>query len=254
MSQPECLNLPVKKIIEHGQDQFFSLYLEKFAAPCRTGQFVMIRPESWNTEPLWARPFSICENADSGLRIFFQIAGRGTRLLSTSGIGERIKIWGPLGNGFDISGEENLLILAGGMGIAPFTGLIKNHADPERVSLVFGHTAELDCFPIHELPKTARVTTFKQETEKDLKTFQDLIQARVKSSSGQKILACGPLPFLRFVHRTCRENAQQAWVSLENRMACGVGACLGCVQEDKNGEYVTTCKHGPVFSVNDIRI
>ncbi len=254
MLHPICSTLPVKGIDSPNSERFFSLYLGNEKWDYRPGQFVMIRPCSWDTDPVWPRPFSICESTDSGLRIFFQIAGRGTRYLAGLKVGDNLKIWGPLGNGFDFRERERLLILAGGMGIAPFIGFVKNHPHPENIRLVFGHTASADCFPLSELPLEIGKKVLLQETEEDLLDFQSIIREEIRSGEERRILACGPLPFLRFLQKTGREKNAQIQISLENTMACGVGACLGCVQENSEGEFVSTCRQGPVFPAHKIRI
>jgi len=255
MPQPEYISLPVKEIIPHGEKYFFSLYLKNPGWEYTPGQFVMLRPRSWELDPIWPRPFSICRSGEDGLRIFFRIAGRGTRLISRLMPGEHINVWGPLGNGFDFKAEDELLILAGGMGLAPFMGLMQKHPHPENLRLVFGYTAEKENYPLQEIPEAIpEQTIFRQKTEKDLGRFQEIIRERISRAGERRILACGPSPFLKFIRGKCLQTGTEAQISLENTMACGVGACLGCVQKDGRGGYISTCKNGPVFSINDIRM
>ncbi|MFP4168490.1 MAG: dihydroorotate dehydrogenase electron transfer subunit [Desulfonatronovibrionaceae bacterium] len=255
MPQPQCIFTAVKDISPHGSKDFFSLYLKNPGWDYAPGQFVMLRPESWGLDPLWPRPFSICQSTGRGLRIFFRIAGRGTRLLSGAAPGDIMRIWGPLGNGFDYSPGQKILILAGGMGLAPFLGLMSSHPRPGDIRLIFGYTAEQANYPLEEIPeRLGQKTFFRQKTAKDLEQFQKIVQDGIGAASDRLILACGPQPFLRFIRKRCLETGREAQISLENTMACGVGACLGCVQKDTRDEYVSTCKNGPVFPVKDIRI
>lgn len=213
----------------------------------------MLRPQGWDNDPIWPRPFSICEKNDDSLRIFIQIVGRGTGLISRLQPGSTLHIWGPLGNGFQFSPDMPLLILAGGMGIAPFVGLCKSHPNPELIRFIFGHRMDIGCYPFAELPPASSRIHLQQTGQADIFDFQRLLRQEIEDCpAGSRILACGPTPFLKVVQEYARESVKDAWMSLENKMACGVGACLGCVTMTSSGDYVQTCSHGPVFRAEDV--
>jgi dihydroorotate dehydrogenase electron transfer subunit len=250
---PSCHNLEIRAVSYAGSRDFVNIYLEPPDWGYRPGQFVMIRPEDWGNDPVWPRPFSICEKTDDSLRLFIQVVGRGTKLISRLRPGSTLDLWGPLGNGFMFDPGLPLLILAGGMGIAPFVGLCRDHKNPGQVSLLFGHRMDIGCYPFAELPADIHKKHLKQETMADIEDLKSVLKERIMDFSGKgRVLACGPSPFLRAVREYSIESGADARISLENKMACGIGACLGCVARTTNGEYVQTCTHGPVFKADDV--
>lgn len=186
------------------------------------------------------------------MRIFIQVVGRGTRLLSLCDPGSTINVTGPLGRGFRVP-EGPLLILAGGMGIAPFLGLCKNHPYPQKISMLFGHRLALKHYPFEESPGEMHKESMHQVSEDDLKTFAQVLGERIRDFAPKgEILACGPMPFLKVVQKyalACKASVQ---ISVETRMACGVGACLGCVVKTNEEEMVQSCLYGPVFAADKI--
>ena len=245
------------------------------------GQFVMIRPQSApHPDVFWARPFSISQMDEEKLRIVFQVAGRGTRALLGLERGELVTVWGPLGNGFAVSRSGPTLLLAGGIGIAPFVGYIERHPAPETLRLEFGHKLHLDCYPFVEC-LSANCTLAKTEAGKiliearnhhetcpeDLSRFVSTMADAIRDTAARNglVLACGPMPFLKSVKKIASQFKAQCQISLETRMACGVGACLGCVVKNTAPKvematasipevfrYVQTCTTGPVFWADQI--
>ncbi|MFW5730398.1 MAG: dihydroorotate dehydrogenase electron transfer subunit, partial [Desulfonatronovibrionaceae bacterium] len=229
------------------------LYLKPPAWDFQPGQFVMVRPGSWENDPVWPRPFSICEKTEAFLRLFIQVAGRGTRRLSRLKPGDLIHVWGPLGNGFEYDHKQPLLMLAGGMGMAPFVGLVKQHPVPDNASLVLGHRGSAEHYPISELAERMSIRALRQDTAEDILEFQKFLEKNISSFSSEgRILACGPVPFLRFIQDQAGKYKADAWISLENKMACGIGVCLGCTARTVLGEYRQTCTYGPVFRADSI--
>lgn len=224
------------------------------------GQFVMLRPPesgaaSWG-ELTWARPISICLLEKGRLTLMVQVAGRGTALLARLAPGDRVDVWGPLGNGFATAGPA--LLLAGGVGLAPFVGYARGHEDPASLSLVFGHRAPAESFEaVWELmPPGVGVTTFHETAPEDIPRFVALLDERVARSE-HPLRACGPGPFLATVQRQALAHGKACQLSLENKMACGVGACLGCVTrtETPGGpRRVQACTAGPVFDAAKITL
>lgn len=266
MAQSDFYDLSVIDNIPFGlagtQGQFFALRLE--LPPWKQwfpGQFVMIRPQSWTFEIPWARPFSICRVRNQELVVFFQIAGRGTERMAYLKSGDRVHLWGPLGNRFSIEDKPTLL-LAGGVGIAPFLGYVDMHPHPNNLSLLFGHKQPKDYYPTEMLFERITVHSFKEDTANDREVFLAKVQVGIQEHAERNglVIACGPVPFLKFVQTVALECNVRTQLSLESRMACGVGACLGCVVQttekwpvkDMAGMPVPTCTHGPVFWADQI--
>lgn len=235
------------------------------------GQFVMLRLKERGSDLIWARPFSICRADESSLTLFFQIAGRGTTLLSQVRKGETLDIWGPLGNSFAVSEKGPTLLLAGGIGIAPFVGYIERHPAPETLRMDFGHRLPLECYPFAACGSAIAARNHHECVPADLQAFVSTLEEGIADIAAQNglVLACGPQPFLRTVHSLAQAHNARAQLSLENRMACGVGACLGCVVKGKvsahavKGEgggadtpfsWVQTCTCGPVFWADEIKL
>jgi dihydroorotate dehydrogenase electron transfer subunit len=221
------------------------------------GQFVMLRPVSWAFEPLWARPFSICMLERGVLRIFFQVVGRGTRAMSALRRGDRVVVWGPLGRGFVVEPRTPTLLLAGGIGLAPFIGYARRHPRPDTLRLFFGHRPEAGEYPLDLLPEAVVVEASRQTCAEELACFVGDLERRIAEyAAGQGvILACGPHPFLQAVQSLAGKHRARTQLSLENRMACGVGACLGCVTETADQALpVKVCTQGPVFWAQDVNL
>ncbi|GAB6887415.1 dihydroorotate dehydrogenase electron transfer subunit [Desulfothermus okinawensis JCM 13304] len=251
--QITCLDLKVLEVAPVGGEEFFILRLSSPKWNYKTGQFVMLRPHSWGYDPYLPRPFSISDMDDEKLEIFFQVVGKGTKKLSQLRPGDKVKVWGPLGNGFKIDKSLPILILAGGMGIAPFLGLIKKHPKPENIEIIFGHRKDISCYPLKNISKKILIWTIRDKNQRDLMRLKKAIQIKIEgySSEGQ-IFACGPLPFLNMVHTVCSTKKTQLQISLERPMACGIGVCLGCSIPGPGDKNFQVCTHGPVFYCEEL--
>ncbi len=224
-------------------------------ADWKPGQFVMIRPQSWRQDMPWARPLSICRVTARHMVLFFQVVGRGTERLARLKSGDAVTVWGPLGNGFAVEPDAPTLLLAGGVGIAPFAGYIEMHPRVANLAMLFGHKLSLDVYPADSMARRVPLESMHEKTPADLPKFQARMRERMAGYKNGLVLACGPMPFLRLVAQYAAELGVRAQVSLERRMACGVGACLGCVapttphwpDEETLGLPVQTCTKGPVF-------
>ena len=227
----------------------------------KPGQFVMIRPAKNGSELLWARPFSICRVTKVDMVLFFQVVGRGTAALSRLQPGDEVSVWGPLGNYFAVESQTPTLILAGGIGIAPFVGYVHSHPSPWEIHMEFGHRMPLECYPIDSINEKAIVEANLERNLEDRQIFLSKVEDKIKEYAEKGlVLACGPTPFLREVQRYSLKHKARTQISLETRMACGVGACLGCVvKAGKQGQSLNkegdadsfsnmqTCTAGPNF-------
>jgi dihydroorotate dehydrogenase electron transfer subunit len=254
-----CREARVLSVAPHGphgaEHGCFTLELENPGlVQAAAGQFVMVRPAAFGLDPVWPRPFSICRLSQGVLTLFIQVCGRGTDILARLAPGDTVTLWGPLGQGFAVEPETPTVMLAGGVGLAPFVEYAASHPHPANLSLVFGHRAPLSCYPFESAFRGIASAAFQERTPEDRQTFCALLDERVAALADGLILACGPRPFLLTVARLARKYSARAQVSLENRMACGVGGCLGCVEKDALGQYVQTCTQGPVFWVEELAL
>ncbi|MDR2503739.1 MAG: dihydroorotate dehydrogenase electron transfer subunit, partial [Deltaproteobacteria bacterium] len=213
------------------------------------------------------RPFSIFQARNGELGVFFQVAGRGTARLAGLRPGDKVRVTGPLGRGFVFAPDKSVLLLAGGMGLAPFWSYAERHSAAGDLRLLFGHRMPLDCYPYALVRNLIRAEHFMERTPEDRTAFLRRTQAEMEEQArqGGLTLACGPTPFLRTVQSWAICHGVETQISLENSMACGVGACLGCVvktlpeqtggqgakhappPEFHQGLPVSSCRCGPVF-------
>ena len=282
---PVCREVAVLSLERHlppnastPEANLYSLRLHSPGWECwLPGQFVMLRPKRAGDDTLWARPFSISRADEKELVIVFQVVGRGTKALVDLSPGELITLWGPLGNAFAVSPHAPTLLLAGGIGIAPFVGYIEHHPNPHNLRMHFGHRLPLECYPFENCSSASgRAIDACNHLDcgpGDLERFLNILDTEIQNISLRNglVLACGPMPFLRAIQKFALRYKVPAQLSLETRMACGVGACLGCVvkstAQTECGSacekvdtpptpgafaYVQTCTCGPVFWADHI--
>ena len=261
MLPPRFVELTVLDLVPFGRESAPRTFALRLSPPpwesYAPGQFVMLRPAGWGLELPWARPFSISRAGEHDLVCFIQVVGRGTERLAELKAGDAVRVWGPLGNGFAVEADSPTLLLAGGIGIAPFLGYAQKHPKPQKLFMLFGHRAQLDCYPADSMNERIALESIHEKGPEDLEHFIAVMRTRMEEYAGKNGLglACGPPPFLRSVQKLAAQTGLRTQLSLESRMACGIGACLGCVvtttsawpvPEAKNWP-VQTCSQGPVF-------
>jgi dihydroorotate dehydrogenase electron transfer subunit len=221
------------------------------------GQFVMMRT-STALDPLLRRAFSIHDYSRQNLRILYQVRGRGTHWMAQRRCGEEIDLLFPLGRGFDTAKPiRKALLIAGGMGIAPFHFLIRGlHAKGVDIILFYGARTGEELVGLDELEQFGVSTILATDDgslgEKGMVTelFQENFRP-VEPAEYFKIFSCGPRDMLFEVARIATQVGIDCDVSLESDMACGLGTCMGCVIETPNG-YQRVCREGPVFPARDL--
>ena len=229
----------------------------KPAAAAKAGQFVHIGVEGFTLR----RPISICEidKNKGSLRIVFEVRGAGTDKLSKLQVGDRMNMIAPLGNGFTIKkipASKTVIVVGGGIGVPPMLQTAKSFSD-NRVKAVTGFRSK-DRVILEDDFKgigadISVCTDDGSYGKKGLVTFP-LIEELEKGSTAM-IYACGPTPMLKAVINTARVYNVPCEVSLEQRMACGVGACVGCaVNINRGGKdfVLRVCKDGPVFKAEEV--
>lgn len=229
-------------------------YISTYARP---GNFVMLATSN-TTEPLLKRPFGILNAEPPFITIYYQVVGKGTRLFSTLKSGDSIQGIGPLGNGFpDLSGE-NILMIAGGRGIAPILYATKYYTLPANhnsVFLIYGARSQddlnlLDQIETLPLQKKFLYTDDGSTGEKGVVTrdIMDIIgQHHIHTT-----ISCGPDAMFEGLSHTIGNRGTQNYASLEAFMGCGFGICYSCVVKTTSGQYKKVCSDGPVFKLEEI--
>ncbi len=229
------------------------LHAPQVAQEAIAGQFVQIKLTQ-TLSPLLRRPFSLHAVSGSGIEIIYEVLGEGTRLLCAKGKGEPLDIIGPLGNGFCCQKEKNQIIIAGGMGVAPLAFLAQKIAKYKPLVLLGAVTKnKIICAEeFKKLGLSVRIATDDGSVGFRGRVTDLLTKLlSVKGYCPSNIYACGPQPMLKAVAGIAQESKIPAQLSLEEHMACGIGACLGCVVETKDG-LKRVCKEGPVFNARDL--
>jgi len=270
------------KVDKLGSD-IYSMWLqtEQIAEETKAGQFVSVYCKEGSR--LLPRPISICEidKAKRQIRLVYRIAGKGTEEFALMQAGETLEILGPLGNGFPLerlTEGKTAMLIGGGIGIPPMVELAKAlHAKVLHAKKL--HTKDLHTKVLHTevLQEKQRVVLgYRDELflTKELEAHANVTVATEDGSVGTKgnvldairetglkadiIYACGPTPMLRALKEYAEENKIECWLSLEERMACGIGACLACVCQSKEVDEHTNvtnkrvCKEGPVFLSTEV--
>jgi dihydroorotate dehydrogenase electron transfer subunit len=234
----------------------------QLAQEAKPGQFINIYPK--NPSTLLPRPISICEadRENNRLRVVYRIAGKGTTEFSGYQKGETIEIMGTLGNGFPLAQAKNktCFLMGGGIGIPPMLQLakeLKAMGDCE-VNIIAGYR-DAQLFLADDFAQYGRLYL---ATEDGSAGSRGNVMNAIEENGLQAdvIYACGPMPMLRAIKQYAAENKMEAYISLEERMACGVGACLGCVcrttQKDHHSHVnnARICTDGPVFEAKEVEI
>lgn len=247
-------NAPVEKLIALDNNIFLlKVYCPEIASTIQPGQFLNVKV-SETIFPLLRRPFSVCDVEGESIFLMFNILGEGTKLLARKHVGDKLDILGPLGHGFNLNGNyETAVIVAGGLGAAPFPYLIRKIGESKKVKCFVGGRAS------HDVIQYGMKNIFVSTDDGSLGfkgNVIELLQNSLNSSeySKVKIFSCGPNIMLRALKDFAVKNNIDCEASTECAMACGFGICMGCPIESVNNseKYLLVCKDGPVFNVRDI--
>ncbi len=217
------------------------------------GQFFMIQTGT-ACDPLLKRPFSMYSIQQNLLSFLYRIRGKGTSSLSQLREGDMLQVIGPLGNSYP-EPTGHFIAVAGGIGIASLVAFMSKY---RRQAYLFYGAMKRDELvmleEVRELSKEAFITTDDgSDGRKGLITdaLRDFLDNSLPSQRQSQVYACGPAPMLRAMSEIARSNRLSCYASIEEHMACGIGACLGCMVKTVAGQK-RVCKEGPIFNVEDI--
>ncbi len=253
-----CELLKKEKLIEGIYK--FSVKAPEIAKEAKPGQFLEIKV-SETGEPFLRRPISIYNIDGEVIEFIFQVKGRGTELLAKFEVGKQIDIIGPLGFGsFKVQEYKSVAIIGGGIGVYPLYELTKELKGKTNLNVYLGFrdkslvTCEKE---FEEIGLNKLVVTTDDGSYKEKGFAIDFMKKDIEEHNVDMIFACGPLPMLKAVRQYAIENNIPCQISLEERMGCGIGACLGCAVKVISGaepRYGHVCKEGPVFNAQDVEI
>jgi dihydroorotate dehydrogenase electron transfer subunit len=223
----------------------------------KAGQFFNIKTNQYSS-PLLRRPISVSGFTAETIEFTVKLMGEGTRQLSKFEKGEQLDIMGPLGNGFAYKGENKVLLIGGGIGIAPIKGLLEaiKTINPEAmIDVILGFRDA----PFLENEFKDLVNTCTIVSENDSRFENGFVTepfTRFMSNDYDMIFSCGPEAMLKALTSICNDNNLVIQLLMEEKMACGIGACLVCTCKVKEGDlgfkHVRMCKEGPMFYGSEV--
>lgn len=255
------LKAPILALIEVMPETYlFRLTAPEIASEARPGQFVMVR---CGQETILPRPLSIHHAAGGEIALLFNVVGKGTAWLSQFKKGDTLDIFGPLGNGFTIEpGSRNLLLVAGGMGIAPLRFLAEVAAGAgKKVTVIIGARSGSCLLPLTPpqslFNKGMMPASFQcvNATEDGSEGFKGLATQLIPHylEHIDQVFACGPAAMYKTMAQMPELKNVPVQLSLEIMMGCGVGVCYGCTIKTKSG-LKQVCKDGPVFGMGEVQL
>ncbi|ASS75821.1 hypothetical protein CIG75_13020 [Tumebacillus algifaecis] len=248
-------------ILEHKEIAHNMMWLV-FTAPenlsYSPGQFLHIRVTD-GVDHLLRRPISLCKvlGENGGIGIAYRVGGKGTKLLQAKKVGDTIDVLGPLGKGFHVHDEDkHVLLVGGGIGVPPMVELAdKLTQRGVKVTSIVGFQNEKVAILIDELRHYGEVLVATNDGTLGQKGFVTDYMSDELLASADRFYACGPTPMLRAVQEKMKGKVE-GYLSLEERMGCGIGACMACVtscvREDGSVGYQKVCKDGPVFPAPEV--
>lgn len=250
----KCLLDGVVTANEWQNNSYFKLTLAFNSMPeVLPGQFVELRIDE-TPEVFLRRPISIHNIDGNNMELLIQKVGKGTEWLSKLKEDDKVNVLFPLGNGFGLNTSENssVLLVGGGVGVAPLLYLGKKLKETGvKVNFLLGFRSSKEMLPLEAYEASGEVYITTEDGsvgEKGFVTNHSIWD----TLSFDKIYSCGPTPMMKAVANKSKEKSIDCEVSLENKMACGLGACLCCVTDTKEG-HRCVCTDGPVFNINDLK-
>ena len=238
----------------------YSMWLqaEEIAVQAKPGQFISVY--SNDKSRVLPRPISICEiDREQGkLRIVYRVVGKGTEEFSKASSGDTFEILGPLGNGFPLEEAKGkrVLMVGGGIGVPP---MLQTAKEAEAGAVIVSGYRNNDLFLKEELENAGSLYIATEDGS--VGTKGNVLDAiRENDIQADVMFACGPTPMLRALKQYAEEKNMPSWISMEEKMACGIGACLACVCQSKDVDAHShvhnkrICKDGPVFLSTEVEL
>ncbi len=244
MSKYEYVNVEIVSNIRETEDVFSLTVKYHYDKEILPGQFFMLRVGNKNAyDPFLSRPISVGYYEKGNLTFFYRVVGKGTKLLTLLKKGDLLELMGPLGNSFSISSDIPAIIIGGGIGVAPLIPLVKIYKD-RGLEYIFlcGFKNEKEVFAKDILEGFDAKIILEDE--------EGFVTNHIPSDKEYAMFACGPSQMYGTLKR--KFPSKNIEVSLETRMGCGYGVCMGCNVPAKKGGYFSVCKQGPVFNILDL--
>jgi len=274
--------VPVVEQVKLARDTYrLRLEAPELARDVLPGQFFMIRAPG-TTSPLLGRPFALYDTwldrhgDPAGIDVAYLVVGKMTGLMATWVAGDRVEVWGPLGNGFPVTSASHLLLIAGGIGNTPFPAVTREALGLRRYGgrsvpspLAAGNVTF--CYGVRSAEFLSGLEDFSalgidvrlasDDGSRGHKGFVTDLAAEVltdRPAGDTHIYCCGPEPMMHAVVKLAARHVAPCWLSLETPMACGFGACFSCVtrvkQPDGAWDYRRTCVEGPIFPAEQLAL
>ncbi|MDE6667423.1 MAG: dihydroorotate dehydrogenase electron transfer subunit [Clostridia bacterium] len=216
------------------------------------GQFVNLA--TGDNSMLLRRPLGVCKLEGNDLSLCYQIKGKGTKKLTQAKSGDKLKVLLPLGNYFDLSNCKSVAVVGGGVGIFPLIATIRDNNGKDFYSYLGFRNKNAVCL-LDEFNSCKKLTVTTDDGSYGERG--NAVQAFLKDNPKvDAIISCGPPVMLKALKRELQERSIKipCFVSLEERMGCGIGACIVCVCKTSNGGNARVCKDGPVFEINKVEL
>ena len=223
-------------------------------ANVRAGQFGEL---AVGGQHLLRRPIAICKTQENLVTFCYQIKGEGTQKLKNIQPGTHLNVLMPLGNGFFVEeNEKKVALVGGGVGVFPLVSVVQAYNDTKEISAYIGYRNKGAVCGVEEFEKTHKFVAVTDDGSygEKMNAVQAFEKDLKQGNRPDVVLACGPTPMLRALKGVVERENLNCFVSLEERMGCGIGACLVCVCDMTNGQHARVCKDGPVFNSRDISL
>ena len=206
---------------------------------------------------LLRRPIAICKAEDTKVTFCYQIKGEGTQKLQKVEAGTKLNVLLPLGNGFFVEeNEKKIALVGGGVGVFPLISVLRQYQGEKEISAYIGYRNQAMVCGVEDFEKADKFVAVTDDGSygEKMNAVQAFAADVEKGNVPDVVLSCGPTPMLRALKAYVEEKNIPCYVSLEERMGCGIGACVVCVCNLTNGKKARVCKDGPVFNVKDVQL
>ena len=232
-----------------------TLELPESVGEMHGGQFVNL--STGNGANLLRRPLGVCIAEGNEVSVCYQVKGGGTRYLTGVEAGRKLQVLLPLGNWFDLDDVKNVVVIGGGVGVFPLIATIREHYKNKNFYSYIGFRNKNAVCLLDELGKSKKLTVTTDDGSYGVKG--NAVSAYLADAANVKadiIISCGPPIMLKILKQKLKEEGinTPCFVSLEERMGCGMGACLVCVCKTASGENARVCREGPVFDINEVEL